>query len=139
MDITQAIQAIQVIWRNVEGIRPDAAPNDPSDKAEPLPRVLTYEATSETDVSQMHGDTWAPQTGTIHSDLMLPRTELGASTARARAMVKEFLLAMKANPNLSGTLMITSPIRARYMSWDFGGTTVIGYRIEIEYEGELVD
>lgn len=139
MDITQAIQRVQVLWRQVEGVRPDAAPNEPTDSADILPRVLTYEATSETDISQMYSETFAPQTGTIRSDLMLSRVNLDKAIAQARAMVKAFLLLLKDDPNLNDTLLITSPVHATFMTFDLGGLTLIGYRIDIDYQSELTE
>lgn len=137
MDIESAILQIQYHWRTIEGIRPEAAPDEPTDKADPLPKVLTYEAVSTTDVAQMYSSAFAPQTGTIRSDLHLSRTELEKSVPLARKMVKAFLRKLMADPHLGGYLMITSPIRATFMSFDFGGITTVGYRVEIDYLSEL--
>lgn len=137
MDITQAIQRIQTHWRTVEGIRPDAAPDEPTDTLDPLPHVNTYEAVIETDVSPMYAGTFAPQKGIIRSDLHLSRTNLAKTIQLGRAMCKEFQQAIQDDPHLNGTLMIVTLIRSTFMSFEFGGITTLGYRVELEYISEL--
>lgn len=137
MDITQAIQRIQYHWRTVEGMRPDAAPNEPTDTLDPLPHVNTYEAMIETDVSQMYSGSFAPQKGIIRSDLHLSRTNLAKTIQLGRAMCKEFQQAIQDDPNLNGTLLIVTLMRSTFMTFEFGGITTLGYRVELEYISEL--
>lgn len=137
MDNTLAIQRIQTHWRAIEGIRPESAPDEPTDAAEPLPRVLTYEAVSESDPSEMYGDEWADATGTFRSDLFVSRTGLADAIARGRKMCKAFQERIRNDPNLGGAVMIVRKVRATFMTFNYGGVDYLGYRVDCEFESEL--
>lgn len=137
MDISDAIARIQYHWRLVQGIRPNAAPDEPYDKPDPLPCVFTYDAFSEYDTSQMYSGSWLPSKGTIKSDLHLSRTMLAASIKLGRAMIKDFMQRLQDDPNLNGAIMITSPVRCQFMTFTYAGIDTIGWRVEIDYTFEL--
>lgn len=137
MDITDAIVAIQVHWRAVDGIRQGAAPDEPDDSVGIFPRVLTYDAYNETDISKMYSGTWSEQKGTLRSDLLLSRTNLKGVTKQGRDMCRTFLLRLKDDPNLGGTIMMASPIRCSFMTFRYAAIDYIGWRVEMDYQLEL--
>lgn len=135
MDVTSAINRVQALWLTVSGVR--AAPAEPPEKLDPLPMAVTFEHSGELDVAPMYAGSFAPQTGTLWSELHVSRADLPRAIRSGMSFRDEFLRALQADPNLNGTIMIISPVRWTFLPMEWNGIQTVGYRFEIDFSSEL--
>lgn len=135
-DVTEAIGRIQDLWLSIEGIR--AAPDEPPERLDPFPIAITFERTGVVDLTKNYSHAFAPESGSIWSELHIARQDnLSLAVKAAYPFRVQFLRALQGDPDLADFVMLVKQIRWTFMPMEWNGLPTIGYRFELDFDTEL--
>ena len=133
--VTTAINFIQSQFAAIPGIR--AAPNEPLDKIDPFPCVLTFEQSGTVDLEEPYSSSYGPQTAVIVSELHIQRTDLPRNIRQAMTFREAMLRVIMNNPNLGNAVIVAKRARWTLGPMNWNGIDTIGYKFEIDLQLEL--